>query len=280
MTDGPSAPAGDPSPDPQPLDRFHGRVQQVFKVNDERIPPVVGAAIDRRRLLAWEAYATPMFALEIPPPVRRGLGVLWGVAAQTVPVHVANRTGQAEVSIVPHRRPTSPTLDSEVQATTTAEFGALLRLVRQRSGLTVPKVAEAAGLPRSQAYALVSKDRAVLPVKGEQVEAFVRACGLSTPQVERVLRLWTELRGNGDRDRPAPVETTGARQAPAVDELDLLVQVGLLAAVKAAFGLLRTRWRLTGVDVLALGVGVLAVKVAVGRRRLERSVPASPSGQP
>src|SRR4051812_44668049 len=144
--------AGDQVADTVPLEVFHGRVRHIYQINEERIPPVIRSAISQRRLLSWEAYATPMFGMEMPPPVRKGLGVLWGAAATTTPVHIANRTSQAEMSFVPHRRPASQILDSELQATNADEFGALLRLVQQRSGLSVGKLAEAAGLPRSQAY--------------------------------------------------------------------------------------------------------------------------------
>ncbi|MGW6444011.1 BTAD domain-containing putative transcriptional regulator [Lentzea sp. NPDC055074] len=92
-------------------------------------------------------------------------------------------------------RPLMPTSTAELRAATEAEFVALLRKIHARSGLTLPELSRRAGaatLPRSQVYSLLKRDR--LPTKPDQVRAFVSTCGLSEPQVARVMELWATLR--------------------------------------------------------------------------------------
>lgn len=92
-------------------------------------------------------------------------------------------------------RPLIPTSTTELRAATEAEFVALLRKIHARSGLTLPELSRRAGavtLPRSQAYSLLKRDK--LPTKPDQVRAFVSTCGLSEPQVARVMELWATLR--------------------------------------------------------------------------------------
>ncbi|HEX7302173.1 hypothetical protein [Lentzea sp.] len=75
-----------------------------------------------------------------------------------------------------------------------AEFLALLKKIQVRSGLSPAKIADRAGskLGRSQAYSMLN--RGTLPTKPEQVRLFTVTCGLSEPQVSRVMELWTKLR--------------------------------------------------------------------------------------
>ncbi|MGI5504134.1 helix-turn-helix domain-containing protein [Lentzea sp. CA-135723] len=79
----------------------------------------------------------------------------------------------------------------ELHASTVPEFLGLLKKIRGRSGLSLPKIAGLAGLPRSQAYSMLSRGN--LPTKPEQVRAFVTTCGLPEPQVVRVMELWAKL---------------------------------------------------------------------------------------
>ncbi|WP_146231352.1 hypothetical protein [Lentzea atacamensis] len=96
----------------------------------------------------------------------------------------------------PRRRksqPLIPTSSDELDASTVAEFLALLKKIRLRSGLSLPKIAGLAGpaLPRSQAYSMLN--RGTLPTKPEQVRLFVTTCGLPEPQVAQVMELWARL---------------------------------------------------------------------------------------
>lgn len=89
--------------------------------------------------------------------------------------------------------PAEATRDDEIRATDPAEFAELLALLRIRSGASVAKIGELAGIPRSQAYAMVGRNRQTLPRKADQVARFVRACGLDAAQTELVMRLWVRL---------------------------------------------------------------------------------------
>ena len=88
-----------------------------------------------------------------------------------------------------------PVPDGELAASTPAEFISLLRRVQVRSGLTPAEVAGRGGIPRSTAYRFVNEKNTSLPAKMEQVRAFLGACGLSEPQVEKVVVVWCELQG-------------------------------------------------------------------------------------
>ncbi|MFD4643704.1 BTAD domain-containing putative transcriptional regulator [Lentzea sp. NPDC058436] len=102
----------------------------------------------------------------------------------------------AELGIDPEPvRPLIATSTAELRAATEAEFVELLRTVHVRSGLSLPELSRRAGpvlLPRSQVYSLLKRGK--LPTKPGQVRAFVSTCGLSEPQVARVMELWATLR--------------------------------------------------------------------------------------
>ncbi|GAA0651040.1 hypothetical protein GCM10010174_88440 [Kutzneria viridogrisea] len=111
----------------------------------------------------------------------------------------------------PQPKPTVVTTDSELQATSTQEFTDLLYRLRHRAGLRGRYLAKYAGLGTSQLYSMTDRKRAVLPTKGRQVRNLVYACGLDQAQVERVMRLWAELR---ERPRTVPTPATALANAP------------------------------------------------------------------
>jgi hypothetical protein len=110
--------------------------------------------------------------------------------------------------------PAVPINASELQATSTAEFLDLLRELAKRSGANRKQLAERSGIPMSTTYYLLSPKTTTLPSKLEQVQALAHACGLTQNQVDRVTRLWVELR-NPTAAIAAPVKPQ--------DELDALV---------------------------------------------------------
>lgn len=127
--------------------------------------------------------------------------------------------------------------DSELQATTPAEFTALLKTIQVRSKYNPTQIAQMAGLPRSQSYRLVT--RQTLPSKPEQVEAFVTVCGLSAEQVQRVMRLWSELRELNDHPRTVACLTEAAVtqalstwMAASVNACDIFSSDGTVIEVK------------------------------------------------
>lgn len=113
--------------------------------------------------------------------------------------------------------PLVPTTAAELHASTAAEFAALLRKIQVRSGLSVPEVARRAGLPRSQAYSMLT--RGTLPTKPAQVRLFVTTCGLPEPLVAVVMGLWvsqcTRKPPPGERGlSPAAIRRRSSRVRP------------------------------------------------------------------
>ncbi|SER37546.1 BTAD domain-containing putative transcriptional regulator [Lentzea albida] len=109
--------------------------------------------------------------------------------------HEVSAVLESELGIEPRpARPLLATSTAELRAATETEFVELLRTIRTRSGLSLPEIHRRAGrvLPRSQVYSLLKRGK--LPTKPEQVRAFVSTCGLSEPQVARVMELWATLR--------------------------------------------------------------------------------------
>lgn len=104
------------------------------------------------------------------------------------------------------------TLHSELSATNTPEFIAMLKMLVCRAKLRGGALAERAGLSTSQLYSMTDTARSVLPLKGEQVQALARACGLDRDKVEWVMRLWAEFRACRDSPthrRPDPRSLKG-----------------------------------------------------------------------
>ncbi|MEU7527314.1 hypothetical protein AB0A74_16380 [Saccharothrix sp. NPDC042600] len=210
-----------------PVDEFHRLVGRVLSVNQVRATGAFLGALDKRLLLTWEFYATMLFELDTTVEERLAIRSAWVQAqAEQLPheppkftaerrrrkalagqamipsFEMGSRAGAAAAFVPPAGREPAgkdesdlpglqPMLDSELQATTAEGFVRLLGDIRRRSGLSVPKWAQRAGVPRSQAYSLLR--RTTLPSKPEQVQALVVAAGLPAHQVQRVMRLWNEL---------------------------------------------------------------------------------------
>lgn len=102
------------------------------------------------------------------------------------------------------------------------EFMGLLRLLAKNSGVNRNQLAKRACLPTSTTYHLLNPSNSVLPTKRHQIAALVRACGLPNHQVDRVMRLWVELRETNQvsmiTDETDDAETTDSAPA-AVKEL-------------------------------------------------------------
>ncbi|PRY35088.1 helix-turn-helix domain-containing protein [Umezawaea tangerina] len=90
--------------------------------------------------------------------------------------------------------PAVPIHASELQATSVSEFLNLLRELLKRSGVNRKRIAERSGIPQSTVYHLLSPKTTTLPTKMVQVRMLAAACGLAPTEVERVSRLWIELR--------------------------------------------------------------------------------------
>ena len=115
-------------------------------------------------------------------------------------LHSGDANNDKGQETIPPVRPVRPLLDSELQATCEVGFTDLLRAIQVRSGLNPAQIAARTGLPRSQAYSLINRNK--LPTKPDQVRAFITICGLPDPQVQRVMALWAELRERRDRVDP------------------------------------------------------------------------------
>ncbi|MGI5507377.1 hypothetical protein [Lentzea sp. CA-135723] len=226
---------------PPQFEVFDHRVHAAFTEAGESMPERVRRALVRGDK-DWEFYTAQLFMLDVSLKTRRALFaafqhatgngnddmVLSDVQPQASEARLTNMTRSVlrigrstrqlastypigtNTQVVLHKpvklhEPVLETGDSELQATTVEEFLELLRMVQKRSGLSFSKLAERAGpgLPRSQAYALVKEDRTSLPLRVEQIRLFSTACGLPPHQVDRVVRLWAELRDGGGRSAVA-----------------------------------------------------------------------------
>ncbi|WP_184694480.1 hypothetical protein [Saccharothrix tamanrassetensis] len=70
----------------------------------------------------------------------------------------------------------------------------MLDRIRREAGLSCGQIAVKAGIPRSQAYALVDAKRSALPNKPDQVIAFLRACNLSPMHADIVMDRLSDLK--------------------------------------------------------------------------------------
>ncbi|WP_143267073.1 hypothetical protein [Amycolatopsis thailandensis] len=108
------------------------------------------------------------------------------------------------------------------EAADATEFRALLGRVLGQSPLSCGQIAIKTGMPRSTAYSLPDTKRPGLPSNPDQVEAFVKACGLTPTQIDLVMDLWHKLhqeaeniRSNGEKaaDDTAPPSMTKRAEA-------------------------------------------------------------------
>jgi hypothetical protein len=87
-----------------------------------------------------------------------------------------------------------------IRARTGAEFRALLRLIREQSGLSVGQISYGSSICRSQVQSLGSIARLRgLPKLSQQVRDYVTTCRLVPAQVELVMELWTALHESGSK---------------------------------------------------------------------------------
>lgn len=114
--------------------------------------------------------------------------------------------------------------ESDLTASTAAEFMAMLRRILHSSKMTAGQVSALTKLPRSTTYRFVDPNNTTLPARPEQVERFVRACGLRDDQVVRVMRTWHQLKGtaepadDADQDTVVVPEVEVFQRDPEIDE--------------------------------------------------------------
>lgn len=175
------------------VEAFHRAVRTLYARTAEMLDSRLLQALEQGRLLPWPTYAAAMFEWDITTECRRHLAGLW----QAARTHQENKPllepASDQVRPVVYRAAVV-TSDTELAATTETEFVELLRLIRRRSGCSCAEIGRRAGIPRSQAYAMVQKRRDTAPTNHDQLRAFLHACGLPDPQAAQVLRLWTTLR--------------------------------------------------------------------------------------
>ncbi|ROP42026.1 helix-turn-helix domain-containing protein [Saccharothrix texasensis] len=176
-----------------------------------RSTEVVRVAV-QQRVREWHFYRKVLSACAADRSTVEHLHEAWKR------LDTSRRGGAGPTNVVPisphvpdaqRQRPRAvPVADDELEARTPAEFISLLRRVQVRSGLTPAEVATRGGIPRSTAYRFVNDQKnSSLPTKMDQVRAFVVACGLPEPQVEKVVVLWCELQGGAvPVDHPEAVE--------------------------------------------------------------------------
>ncbi|UJW36918.1 hypothetical protein L3Q67_45460 (plasmid) [Saccharothrix sp. AJ9571] len=97
-------------------------------------------------------------------------------------------------------------------AETPTDFRALLGKIVANSTLSCGQVAIKTGMPRSTAYSLIDTKRGGLPSNPGQVRAFVRACGLTSTQVDLVMDCWTKLQQEIEKNQPVAVEGTTTKE--------------------------------------------------------------------
>lgn len=81
-----------------------------------------------------------------------------------------------------------------IKAVNTEEYLALLRGAFKAAGRTAGSIAKYTHIPRSTVYSFTSPKKPALPKYREQLEAFLKACKLTDPQVRAMLQLWAELK--------------------------------------------------------------------------------------
>ncbi|WP_367130913.1 hypothetical protein [Saccharothrix sp. HUAS TT1] len=202
--------------DEGPVTQFHAFYMRIAGRLEHTVPDHVRTAIRGGRLLPWPEYLIPADLSGQVTRVMRGRYQL--AVASTVRLRRPTSTRGAERAY----RPVVETQDSALQARTVEEFMELLRLVAVNSGSNRNQLARRSGLPTSTTYHLLSPANTVLPTKPDQIVALTQACGLGSPQVDRVMRLWAELRQGKaaldsavDASAPAEVESSTGGSTPA-----------------------------------------------------------------
>ncbi|MFK3982940.1 peptidoglycan-binding protein [Micromonospora sp. NPDC050397] len=176
---------------------------------------------------------------------------------------------------------------------TSGEFVALLRQLRDDSGLTYREIerrAVAAGhwLPRSTLATLLS--RTTLP-REELVVALLTACGTPSSELERWRRVRQELADGSrvavgpDRPTPTPTPTPNAEPEPVSvgpgrGAAGAVAADGVTAtAAGAAAGRRRPRWRWSRLAMIAVGFVMVTALAGAGLVTLEPPADARrPSG--
>jgi hypothetical protein len=212
------------------VDEFHRRVLRTLTVNGVAPAARILEVLEEGLVLQWSFYAAMLFDLDIPLPERLEIKAAWqaidpsrhranrqpqsldplrgrhggassrlgmangiGVLGGRNTTSGIYRHGERELAISasPTAQALRPMRESELVARNPQEFTELLHTVQQRSGLNAGEIAKKAGIPRSQAYAMIR--RGTLPTKVDQVKGFLDACGLPERQARHVLSLWNEL---------------------------------------------------------------------------------------
>ncbi|MFD0201903.1 MULTISPECIES: hypothetical protein [Saccharothrix] len=174
----------------------------------------------QQRVREWSFYQRVLTACAADRATVEHLRDAWrrlDAAKRTTPSRPANVVPISRY-VAEARKPEPravPVPDGELEASTPGEFISLLRKVQVRSGLTPAEIAARGGIPRSTAYRFVNDQKnTALPTKMEQVRAFLVACGLPEPQVEKVMVVWCELQGGAASvSVPAPA-------SPPVEQAD------------------------------------------------------------
>ncbi|MEJ2852511.1 MULTISPECIES: hypothetical protein [unclassified Saccharothrix] len=218
------------------IEEFHSRYMAAS--SGQRHSVEVLGAVSQTRLLPWPAYRAHVCVQD--QAERRRLFELHQVMARAMtrfpqstgggrggrdtdravrvlpdePIPPPGTAGSAADDPVRPRPPADATPDSALQARTVPEFMALLRLIAANSGLNRNQLAGEARIPTSSAYRLLDEANTVLPTKGERVRALCAAAGLTEHQVDRVWRLWRELRA---ADQKAGGQAAKAPLAPVDD---------------------------------------------------------------
>ncbi|MFD1149303.1 hypothetical protein [Saccharothrix hoggarensis] len=139
---------------------------------------------------------------------------------------------------------------SLLRAESSTEFRSMLNRIRREAGFSCGQIAVKAGIPRSQAYALVDAKRTALPNKPDQVVAFLRACNLSPMHTDIVMDRLRELKqrqsaaGPSAPSRSKAGDPTGEARVAALeppaeppparvdDERDIVVNMGKLTPMR------------------------------------------------
>ncbi|MEV7554641.1 hypothetical protein AB0N89_33910 [Amycolatopsis sp. NPDC089917] len=106
------------------------------------------------------------------------------------------------------------------EAVDAAGFRALMGRILDTSPLSCGQISIKTGMPRSTAYSLPDTKRPGLPSNPDQVEAFVKACGLTPTQVDLVMDLWQKLHQEAENIRAVSEKAVSTTPAPSVSETD------------------------------------------------------------